>query len=149
MTSEVVIDAHHHVWDLAVRDQPWISGATMAPIRRGFGLDDLRPSAQAAGALATVCKLSGLVTEAPRDTPVAAFVPVADTILSAFGPDRIMFGSGWPVCLLAADYAQVVELAQALTAGLSPAERTAIFCSTAARVYGIAESSIEGSSPHA
>ena len=44
----MVIDAHHHVWDLAVRDQDWISGEQMAPIRRTFTLDDLRPSARAA-----------------------------------------------------------------------------------------------------
>jgi len=44
-----IIDAHHHVWDLAVRDQDWITGERMAPIRRTFTLDDLRPSARAAG----------------------------------------------------------------------------------------------------
>ena len=49
-----VIDAHHHVWDLAVRDQPWLTGADMAPIRRTFTVDDLRPAARAAGVGATV-----------------------------------------------------------------------------------------------
>jgi L-fuconolactonase len=49
-----------------------------------------------------------------------------------------MFGSDWPVCLLAADYAGVVGLAQALLAGLADAERAAVFAETAARVYGIA-----------
>ena len=48
-----------------------------------------------------------------------------------------MFGSDWPVCLLASDYAGVVDLARALVAGLSEAERAAVFASTAARVYGI------------
>ena len=48
-----------------------------------------------------------------------------------------MFGSDWPVCLLARDYAGVVQLAQLLTAGLSDTERTAVFSSTAARLYGI------------
>ena len=48
-----------------------------------------------------------------------------------------MFGSDWPVCLLARDYAGVIELAQLLTAGLSDAERTAVFSSTAVRLYGI------------
>src|SRR5258708_5215633 len=43
----VVIDAHHHVWDLAVRDQDWITGEQMAPIRRTFTLDDLRSAARA------------------------------------------------------------------------------------------------------
>ena len=277
-----IIDAHHHVWDLSVRDQPWLSGPGMAAIRRSFSLADLRPSARAAGvdatvlvqtvtvaaetpemlALAaadplvaavvgwtdltspgiagelarlaagpggeylagirhqvqsepdpdwlrrpsvirglravaaaglcydlvvlphqlpaagyaaaavpgltmvldhaakppiatgelaswataikefaarpnTVCKLSGLVTEAASGAPRAAFVPVAEVVLSAFGPERVMFGSDWPVCLLAAGYADVLELADSLVPGLSGAERAAVFASTAARVYGI------------
>lgn len=277
-----IVDAHHHVWDLAVRDQPWIAGPPMAAIRRSFGIGDLRPSAQQAGVNATVlvqtvtvaaetpelltiaaddplvagvvgwtdltspeisdelarlaagpggrhlvgirhqvqgepdpdwlrrpdvirglravaaaglcydlvvlphqlaaaeyaasevpeltlildhagkppigsgeldpwraairafaarpntaCKLSGLVTEAVPGAPLDAFTPVADVIVEEFGPERIMFGSDWPVCLLARDYAGVVELAQLLTAGLSDAERTAVFSSTAVRLYGI------------
>jgi L-fuconolactonase len=48
-----------------------------------------------------------------------------------------MFGSDWPVCLLARDYAGVAQLARLLTAGLSDTERTAVFSSTAARLYGI------------
>jgi len=46
-----------------------------------------------------------------------------------------MFGSDWPVCLLASDYAGVLALARSLTAGLSPAERAAVFAATAARTY--------------
>jgi L-fucono-1,5-lactonase len=274
-----IIDAHHHVWDLAVRDQPWISGPAMAAIRRSFSLDDLRPYAAAAGvgatvlvqtvtvaaetpemlALAaadplvagvvgwtdltspavareldrlaagpgggrlvgirhqvqsepdpdwlrrpdvirglravaaaglcydlvvlphqlpaaahaaaavpgltlvldhagkprigedltgwaaavrdlaarpnTVCKLSGLVTEAPPGAGPAAFTEVADVVLSAFGAGRVMFGSDWPVCLLASDYVWVLALARSLTAGLSPAEQAAVFGETAARAY--------------
>jgi len=277
-----VIDAHHHVWDLAVRDQPWLSGADMAPIRRTFTVDDLRPAARAAGVDATVlvqtvtvaaetpemlalaaadplvagvvgwtdltspaiadelarlaggpeggwlvsirhqvqeepdpdwlrrpdvirglravaaaglaydlvilphqlpaatyaaaavpdlrlvldhaakpdiggdlaswaadvqefaalpnttCKLSGLVSEAPSGTGRQAFAEVADVVLSAFGADRVMFGSDWPVCLLASDYAAVMALARSLTAGLSTAERTAVFGVTAARAYRLA-----------
>jgi L-fuconolactonase len=48
-----------------------------------------------------------------------------------------MFGSDWPVCLLASDYAGVLGLAQSLTGGLSDAERSSIFASTADRVYGL------------
>ena len=277
-----IVDAHHHVWDLSVRDQPWIAGPSMAAIRRSFRVDDLRPSAQAAGVSATVlvqtvtvaaetpemlaiaavdplvagvvgwtdltspeisdelawlaacpggrhlvgirhqvqgepdrdwlrrpdvirglravaaaglcydlvvlphqlaaatyaagevpeltlildhagkppigcgeldawraairefaarpntaCKLSGLVTEALPGAPLDAFAPVAAVILEEFGPQRVMFGSDWPVCLLARDYAGVVELARLLTVGLSDTERTSVFSSTAARLYGI------------
>jgi L-fuconolactonase len=284
VTVEPIIDAHHHVWDLAVRDQPWISGPELAPIRRSFAVDDLRPAAEAAGVRATVvvqtvdvapetpemlalaaadplvagvvgwtdltspavadqlaallagpgggylvgirhqvqsepdpdwlrrpdvlrglravgdaglcydlvlrphqlaaaayaaaavpgltlvldhagkpevtgpdlaqwaaavralaalpntaCKLSGLVTEAPPGTPAAAFRPVADTVLDAFGPDRVMFGSDWPVCLLASDYAGVLALARELTDGLSEPEQAAVFSGTAAQVYRLPE----------
>jgi L-fuconolactonase len=48
-----------------------------------------------------------------------------------------MFGSDWPVCLLASDYAGVMALTQTLVAGLSEAEQAAVFAGTAARVYGI------------
>ena len=82
------------------------------------------------------CKLSGLVTEASWSSwTVDDLRPYADVVLEAFGPDRVMFGSDWPVCLLAASYAEVVEAAEALTAGLTAAERAAVFGATAARVY--------------
>ena len=56
-------------------------------------------------------------------------------MLAAFGPDRLMFGSDWPVSTLAAPYGQVCDLYRELTAPLSPAERDAIFDRTACRVY--------------
>lgn len=85
------------------------------------------------------CKLSGMVTEASwTDWTVEDLRPYADVVLDAFGPERVMFGSDWPVCLLAASYEQVMEAAEELTAGLSEAERDAIFGDTARRVYHLA-----------
>jgi L-fuconolactonase len=285
-----IIDAHHHVWDLSVRDQDWITGPQMAAIRRSFSVDDLRPAARAAGVTATVlvqtvtvpeetpellavaaadplvaavvgwadltspgiaddlawladvpggqylvgirhqvqsepdpdwlrrpdvlrglravaaaglcydllvlphqlaaaayaaaavpeltlvldhcakppiargdlgpwaagiralaarpntvCKLSGLVTEAPAGAPESAFRPVADVILDEFGPQRVMFGSDWPVCLLGATgYSEVVMLAGFLAGELPEADRAAVFALTAARVYGIGQSGRDG-----
>ncbi|WP_088315419.1 amidohydrolase [Kineosporia sp. R_H_3] len=278
-----VVDAHHHVWDLAVRDQDWIRGDAMAPIARSFGLDDLRPEAAARGVVTTVlvqtvvgpdetpellaladgdplvgavtgwadltspaladdlaalrdgpggrwlravrhqvqhepdprwlarpdvvrglatvaaaglayellvlphqlpaaldavravpegrfvldhcakppvasgalepwsrdlralaaepavtCKLSGLVTEAAWATWTPADVaPFATVVLDAFGADRVMAGSDWPVCLLAASYGAVWDLARDLLAGCSPTERDAVLRATATRVYGL------------
>ncbi|HET6356235.1 amidohydrolase family protein [Streptomyces sp.] len=278
-----IIDAHHHVWDLSVRDQDWITGPELAPVRRDFSLDDLAPEARAEGVRATVlvqtvtvagetpellaladssdlvagvvgwtdltapgvadtlaglrelpggdrlvgirhqvqgepdprwllrpdvqrglaavaaaglvydlvvrphqllaaaeaaarlpgltfvldhlgkppiaagelepwagearalaarpnavCKLSGMVTEAAWSTwSTPDLRPYAETVLDAFGPDRLMFGSDWPVCLLAASYAEVVAAARALTHRLSESERTAVFEGTARRVYGL------------
>ncbi|MEZ0070155.1 L-fuconolactonase [Streptacidiphilus sp. MAP12-20] len=280
-TPPRVIDAHHHVWDLTVRDQDWITGPELAPLRRSFTLDDLRPHVRAAGvdatilvqticvpeetpeflalaaadplvagvvgwtdltapdiadALAalregpggahlvgirhqvqsepdpqwllradvrrgllavaaaglsydlvirpeqlpaataaaasltpvtfvldhlgkppiakgetapwarhlrafsalpnTVAKLSGLPTEADWHTWTTADLrPYVGTALDAFGPQRLLFGSDWPVCTLAADYARVVSTARELTEALSPAETAAVFGGNAARVY--------------
>jgi GntR family transcriptional repressor for pyruvate dehydrogenase complex len=82
-------------------------------------------------------KLSGLVTEAPAHPGPADLRPYCDRLLSAFGPDRVMFGSDWPVCLLACDYDRVVELAESACTGLSAAERASVFGGTAARWYAI------------
>jgi L-fuconolactonase len=49
-----IVDAHHHVWDLSVRDQDWITSEQLAPIRRDFTLDDLAPLARRADVTATV-----------------------------------------------------------------------------------------------
>ena len=85
-----------------------------------------------------VCKLSGLVTEADWGTwTVPDLRPYADVALEAFGPDRLMFGSDWPVCVLAGSYGEVFQAATDLTAELSTAERAAVFGGTATRVYGI------------
>ncbi|MEW1892174.1 amidohydrolase family protein [Streptomyces sp. NBC_00523] len=278
-----VVDAHHHVWDLAVRDQDWITGEALAPLRRDFTLEDLEPEARAAGVSATVlvqtvtvagetpeflaladrsklvagvvgwtdltapdiadtlaalrelpggdrlvglrhqvqsepdpewllrpdvlrglaavadaglvhdlvilphqlpaatraaaalpglvlvldhagkppvatgrirpwaddlrafaalpntvCKLSGLVTEADWDTWTPdGLRPYAETVIEAFGPGRLMFGSDWPVCRLAATYTEVLDTARALIQDLSEDERAAVLATTAERVYGL------------
>ncbi|MCF6475928.1 amidohydrolase [Nonomuraea sp. MG754425] len=82
------------------------------------------------------CKLSGMVTEADwRSWRVAELRPYAETVLEAFGPERVMFGSDWPVCLLAAGYEQVAEAAGELCAGLSESETAEVFGGAARRAY--------------
>jgi L-fucono-1,5-lactonase len=84
----------------------------------------------------TACKLSGLVTEADwARWQVADLRPYAEVALEAFGPGRVMFGSDWPVCTLAASYGEVLGAARDLTADLSATDRAAIFAGTATRVY--------------
>jgi L-fuconolactonase len=61
--------------------------------------------------------------------------PVYEIALDAFGPERLMFGSDWPVCLLAASYDRVVSADRELLAGLSDDERARIFGETATEVY--------------
>ena len=73
------------------------------------------------------CKLSGLVTEADwLHWPAQDVVSYARRLLELFGPERLMFGSDWPVCTLAASYAEVLELARAAIAELSAAEQEAV-----------------------
>jgi L-fuconolactonase len=82
------------------------------------------------------CKLSGLVTEASwTDWRVEDFIPYVDKALEYFGPQRMMFGSDWPVCGLAASYEQVLEVANTLLADLSEAERELIFSRNASQFY--------------
>ena len=82
------------------------------------------------------CKLSGMVTEADwADWSISDLRPYADVVLEAFGPGRVLFGSDWPVCTLAATYAEVHAAADALTADLSDAERAAVFGGAARVAY--------------
>ncbi|MFJ5073221.1 amidohydrolase family protein [Streptomyces sp. NPDC088553] len=277
----LVVDAHHHLWDLSVRDQDWITGPALAPLRRTFTERDLRAETAAAGVTATVLvqtvtvaaetpemlatardsdliagvvgwtdltapgvadtlaalralpggehlvgirhqvqsepdpawllradvrrgltalaeaglvydlvilphqlpaatraarelpeltfvldhaakppvasgeldpwaadlrafaalphtagKLSGLHTEADwRTWTVRDLRPYADTLLDAFGPGRLMFGSDWPVCTLAASYGLTLATAGELMEALSPGERAAVFGGTAVETY--------------
>jgi L-fuconolactonase len=77
------------------------------------------------------CKLSGVLGEAD----ISQVRPYYETVLTAFGPGRLMFGSDWPPSTLAAPYGDVVGAAKALVADLSPAEQAAILSQTASRAY--------------
>jgi L-fuconolactonase len=81
------------------------------------------------------CKLSGADSDPFRASDLR---PAYQTVLDAFGPDRLMFGTDWPVSSLAAPYSQVCDVYRELTADLSAAERNAIFDRTARRVYRLA-----------
>ncbi len=84
-------------------------------------------------------KLSGMVTEAtPHGWKRDDFQPYVDYLLGIFTPDRLMFGSDWPVCLLAADsYAQVFDLLQELIGNLSEVDKEKVMGGTCRRFYGI------------
>ncbi|MEO0637725.1 MAG: amidohydrolase family protein, partial [Pseudomonadota bacterium] len=82
-----------------------------------------------------VCKFSALVTEAKPDWTDEALRPFTDHIIGAFGPDRLMWGSDWPVALLASSYERWLQSARALTNQLSAEDQDAIFFATANRFY--------------
>ena len=80
-------------------------------------------------------KLSGLTTEAAQDWTESDIEPYAGHILQTFGPERVMFGSDWPVCLRSCSYDRWFQAALALTESCTPDERAAIFGGNAARFY--------------
>ena len=84
------------------------------------------------------CKLSGMVTEAAwHGWKREDFTPYLEIALDAFGPARLMYGSDWPVCLLAAEYSDVFGIVADFLGRLSEAEREQILGTTAVRFYGI------------
>jgi L-fuconolactonase len=104
---------------------------------------ELEPWASLVREIATLpnvsCKVSGLITEADwTKWTVEDIRPYFDHVISAFGPARVMFGSDWPVCLLAAEYAAVVDVARRLSATLTPTESARLFGGTAIEVYRLA-----------
>lgn len=91
-----------------------------------------------AGHPGTCCKISGLVTEADWEFWKAAdFKPYLDVIFDAFGTDRLMFGSDWPVCTLAASYREVYKLVVDYIGQFSEEERQKIMGGNAVRFYGL------------
>jgi L-fuconolactonase len=85
------------------------------------------------------CKLSGLVTEAGPGWSASRIEPYVVYLLERFGPDRLLFGSDWPVCTLAASYDDVLALARStLGALLVPAELNAVFGGNATAQYRLA-----------
>ncbi|MFB7944216.1 amidohydrolase family protein [Kitasatospora phosalacinea] len=105
MTGRRIIDAHHHVWDLAVRPQPWITGERLAPLARSFSLDDLEPAAVAAGVVGTVAVQTVCV---PGETP---------ELLSLAARSPLLAGVvGW-VDLTAPDVADVLAALRELPGG--------------------------------
>jgi L-fuconolactonase len=145
------------VYDLLVRPRELPAAITVArdfphlrfvvdhiakpPIATG----ELEPWASLMGEFAglenVACKLSGMVTEADPETwEPADLLPYIRTAVEVFGPDRLMWGSDWPVCLLAADYARVLGATQQVLAELdvlSTEAELAIFGETAVRWYNL------------
>jgi L-fuconolactonase len=80
----------------------------------------------------TVAKLSGLLTEAGPHRTADDLRPYVTVALEAFGPDRLMYGSDWPVCTARAPYGETLRLVRELTA---PDEHTRVLDTTATRVY--------------
>jgi L-fuconolactonase len=84
------------------------------------------------------CKLSGLITEADwKQWKADDFKPYLDIVFETFGCDRLMFGSDWPVCLLAGTYHQVEQLVADYVGDRPDAEKEKLFGGNAIQFYGL------------
>jgi L-fuconolactonase len=143
LTYDLVVSAHQLplVVD-TVRALPEVrfvlDHAGKPPIAGGALADWRRDLAQLSRSANVAVKLSGLVTEADwAHWTVEQLRPVATAVLEDFGPRRAMFGSDWPVCLLAASYPEVVTATGELLAGLDEAGRRDVWGATARHWYGL------------
>jgi len=85
------------------------------------------------------CKVSGLVTEANwEEWELKDFKPYVDHVIEIFTPQRLMFGSDWPVANLGGTYSEIVQLAEALISGLSPSESESFWHRSASVAYRLA-----------
>lgn len=114
----------------------------MKPQLRNRGAESFRfwaeGTARIAGETEARCKLSGLITEAAPDWSVEDLRPYADHVLAVFGPERVMWGSDWPVCRLRGEYADWRAAGGLLTEGLGAEAQAQVFGGAAAAFYRIA-----------
>jgi len=84
------------------------------------------------------CKISGMITEADfKNWKIEELMPYMNVVLEAFGPKRIMYGSDWPVCLVAGSYPQVLNVAKHFSQQLSKEEQDDFFYRNAQIMYNI------------
>ncbi len=84
------------------------------------------------------CKISGMVTEADwKNWTKDDFIPYIDVVVNAFGTKRIMFGSDWPVCLVAASYSKMKKIVDDYFSFFSKNEQKNFYGKTATRFYNL------------
>ena len=124
----------------AFPDQPFVIDHIAKPYIRDRRLtEEWKAAIKAVAAHENVyCKISGVVTEAdPKHWKPEDLYPYLDTVAEAFGTGRIMYGSDWPVCLVAASYEQWYGLVTDYFAGFSETEKAAFFGGNAIQFYNL------------
>ncbi len=121
----------------AFPDQPFVIDHLAKPPIKEKKIDDWARDMQAIAQLPNVqCKISGMVTEADwKKWRKEDLVPYIDVVVNAFGTNRIMFGSDWPVCLVASSYQQWINLLKEYFKPFTQGEKDAFFGGNAARFY--------------
>jgi L-fuconolactonase len=82
-----------------------------------------------------ICKISGIVARAPRGWTADDLAPIVNHCLDSFGPDRVVFGGDWPVCLLGATFRQWVEALRQIVARRPADEQRKLWSENARRLY--------------
>jgi L-fuconolactonase len=120
-------------------DQVFVIDHLAKPNIREGKMEDWKKSMEMFRHLENVaCKVSGMVTEADWNSwNLASLKPYLDVVVDIFGPQRLLFGSDWPVCLLACSYHQWVESIQSYFAPFSKGEQEAFWGGNARRIYQI------------
>jgi L-fuconolactonase len=120
-------------------EQPFVLDHLAKPPIKDGALSPWREQIRALAKLPNVaCKVSGMVTEADWQSWRADdFKPYLDVVFEAFGPDRLMFGSDWPVCLLAGSYDRVLGLAQDYVRQFGADTEAKFFGANAVKFYGL------------
>ncbi len=120
-------------------EQPFVLDHIAKPFIKDGGMSPwYRDIAELASFPNVYCKVSGMVTEAAwRAWNKRDFRPYLDIVFDAFGEDRLMFGSDWPVCLLGGDYAEVVQLVTDYLGDRGAETIEKVMGSNAARFYGV------------
>ena len=118
-------------------NQAFIIDHIAKPDIKGQKIDGWKEDIQALAKYPNVsCKVSGMVTEANWNTwDEADFKPYLDVIFDAFGPSRVLFGSDWPVCLVAATYSRMLDIVKRYTSKFSAQEQALFWGNNAIRIY--------------
>jgi L-fuconolactonase len=121
----------------AFPDQPFVIDHIAKPgIKDGLIAEWKKDIMAVADCENVYCKISGMVTEADwKNWKPDDFTPYLDAIVEAFGTERIMYGSDWPVCLVAADYAKMKAIVDNYFSTFSASEQAAFFGKTAIGFY--------------
>jgi len=145
LTYDVLI--HQHQLPAAIEfvdkhpNQPMVLDHIAKPLIAAHQIEPWRPQIlELARRPHVSCKLSGMVTEADfLHWTIEDLQPYFETVLEAFGPDRLLFGSDWPVCTVASTYQRWVDVVKQWIAQLTSEEQGKILGKNAEEFYGLAE----------
>ncbi|WEK19630.1 MAG: amidohydrolase family protein [Candidatus Pedobacter colombiensis] len=142
-TYDVLIfpDQLKYAAELAAKfpDQPFVLNHIAKPGIKAGAIEEWKKDIIALAQHENVyCKVSGMVTEADwKHWKEADFRPYLDVVFDAFGIERVMYGSDWPVCLVAASYQQTLGLMEGYTSKLSPDEQMLFWGGNATKFYNL------------